>query len=71
MAMILSKLWPESWEQTDGRTDGQTVAIIIPPPNFVCGGGKNWNINMMHKVIGLMVGIGSQFRQENGISTKV
>ena len=24
-------------------TDGQTVAITIPPPNFVCGGGNNNN----------------------------
>ena len=29
---------------TDRRTerwsDGQTIAIAIPPPNFVCGGGN-------------------------------
>ena len=36
MVIVLSKLWPESCKQTDGRT----VAIIIPPPNFVCGGGN-------------------------------
>ena len=27
--------------QADRRMNGQTVAIAIPPPNFVCGGGKN------------------------------
>ena len=26
--------------QMDRRIDGQTVAIAIPPPNLVCGGGK-------------------------------
>merc|ERR1712121_137938 len=40
MVIVLSKLWPESWKQTDGRT----VAIIIPPPNFVCGGGNNTHL---------------------------
>ena len=38
--------------QTDGRTDGQTdrwidgetVGIAIPPPNYVCGGGRNKNL---------------------------
>ena len=27
--------------RTDGRTDGQMIAIAIPPPNFVCGGGSD------------------------------
>ena len=27
--------------QTDKWTDGQTVAIAIPPLNFLCGGCKN------------------------------
>ena len=25
---------------TDRRTDRQTIAIAIPPPNIVCGGGN-------------------------------
>ena len=28
----------------DGQTDGETVAIAIPPPNFVCSGGNEYFI---------------------------
>ena len=36
--------------QTDGLTDEHTVAIAIPPQNFVCGGGENIFLKILLKL---------------------